>query len=123
MIKKILIVEDEQAIARVLELKLRQAGFDVSRAINGSEAIKMVEEDKFDGILLDLILPEKDGFMVLEHIRAISKETKVIILTNLGQPEDRQKLQELGISGYFVKSEISIYNLVAQVQEIIGLTA
>lgn len=121
MAKKILVVEDERAIARVMELKLRQVGFEVTVAVNGTEATEALKTDSFDCVLLDLILPEKDGFSVLQHIRETDQDLKVIILTNLGQPEDRQRLQEMGIAGYYVKSEMSIYNLVTKIQEIVGI--
>jgi len=121
MAKKILVVEDERAIARVMELKLRQAGLEVIVAINGAQAIEVLDKESFDCVLLDLILPEKDGFSVLQHIRQTDQTLKVIILTNLGQPEDRQRLQEMGIAGYYVKSEMSIYNLVTKIQEIVGI--
>lgn len=121
MAKKILVVEDERAIARVMELKLRQAGLEVIVAVNGAQAIEILDKDQFDCVLLDLILPEKDGFSVLKHIRETDQSLKVIILTNLGQPEDRQRLQEMGIEGYYVKSEMSIYNLVTKIQEIVGI--
>ncbi len=121
MAKKILIVEDEKAIARVMELKLKQAGFEVSAAVNGAQAINLLDNEQFDGVLLDLILPEKDGFAVLQHIREKDASLKVIVLTNLGQPEDRQRLQQMGIAGYYVKSEISIYNLISKIQEIVGI--
>ncbi len=121
MVKRILVVEDEKAIARVMSLKLRQAGLEVSVAVDGAKAIELLDAETFDCVLLDLILPEKDGFTVLQHIRETNTELKVVILTNLGQPEDRKRLQEMGLEGYYVKSEMSIYNLVSKIQEIVGI--
>ena len=115
----ILIVEDEQAIARVLNLKLKQAGIVTTIANTGSQALELVNTQNYDCILLDLILPEIDGFVILEAIRRKSQVTKVIVMTNLGQPEDRKRVQDLGVSAYYVKSEMSIANLVESVKQIL----
>lgn len=119
MAQKILVVEDEKAISRVMELKLKQAGFEVVVAENGAEAIQKIQEEQFVCVLLDLILPEKDGFQVLQSIRENRPNTKVVVLTNLGQPEDRERVTELGVLGYYVKSEMSIHTLVQKIQELI----
>mgnify|MGYP000406078037 CR=1 FL=1 len=119
MAQKVLIVEDEKAISRVMELKMKQAGFEVEVAENGAKAIERTQEVQFDCVLLDLILPEKDGFQVLEAIRQTRPDTKVVVLTNLGQPEDRERVMELGVLGYYVKSEMSIHTLVQKIQELI----
>jgi DNA-binding response OmpR family regulator len=117
MAYRVLIVEDEPAIARVLDLKLKQVGLDTSVANNGKLALDMIYNQDFDCILLDLILPEVDGFTILEEIRNKSKDTKVIIMTNLGQPEDKNRVEELGITSYYVKSEVSISQLTDVVKQ------
>lgn len=119
MAYNILIVEDEQAIARVLDLKLKQAGLTTVVANAGNKALELVNTQNYDCILLDLILPEVDGFTILEAIRAKNQATKVIVMTNLGQPEDRKRVQDLGVSGYYVKSEMSIANLVESIKQIL----
>lgn len=119
MAYSILIVEDEQAIARVLDLKLKQAGLVTTIANAGNLALELVKTQNYDCILLDLILPEVDGFTILEAIRAKNQTAKVIVMTNLGQPEDRKRVQDLVVSGYYVKSEISIANLVESVKQIL----
>jgi|LakMenE18May11ns_1017448.scaffolds.fasta_scaffold9827927_2 DNA-binding response OmpR family regulator len=116
---KVLIVEDESAIARVLELKLKQIGIDTTLINDGSLALDVVNKEDFDCILLDLILPGADGFTILEAIRKKSKSTKVIIMTNLGQYEDRTRVEKLGITAYYVKSEVSISQLAEAVKQVL----
>jgi DNA-binding response OmpR family regulator len=73
MAYRILIVEDEPAIARVLDLKLKQIGVDTSVANDGNTALDLIKNQEFDCILLDLILPGTDGFTVLEEVRKKNK--------------------------------------------------
>lgn len=117
--KSILFVEDEKAISRVMKLKLEQSNLEVTLAKTGQEAMDYFDENTYDLVLLDLILPEKDGFSVLSHIREQNTEIDVVVLTNLGQPEDRKRLQDIGISGYYVKSEVPIYELVNKIKTIL----
>lgn len=117
--KKILIIEDEIALSRVLKLKLEEKEYNISVVHDGEEAEKMIRSVKYDTILLDLILPIKNGFDLLPIIREVSPNTNVIVMTNLGQPEDRERVQEYSPEGYFVKSEIAIFDLVTQIQTIV----
>jgi DNA-binding response OmpR family regulator len=116
---RVLIIEDEPAIARVLDLKLKQIGIDTKVVNEGNLAISVVKDEDFDCVLLDLILPGVDGFTILESIRKKSKSTKVIIMTNLGQPEDRARVEKLGITAYYVKSEVSISQLAESVKQVL----
>jgi two-component system alkaline phosphatase synthesis response regulator PhoP len=119
MAYSVLIVEDEQAISRVIDLKLKQLGVSTILAPDGKQALGLITSQKFDCILLDLILPGLDGFNILEAIRQIDPYTKVIVMTNLGQPEDRARVQKLGVSGYFVKSETPITRLIEEVKNLL----
>lgn len=116
---KVLIIEDELALSRVLQLKLAERNLDIEVVHDGGEAEDVIRQKKYDTILLDLILPTKNGFDLLPIIREVSPQTKVIIMTNLGQPEDRERVQEYNPEGYFVKSEIAIFDLVTQIQAIV----
>lgn len=116
---KVLIIEDELALSRVLQLKLAERNLDIEVVHDGGEAEDVIRQKKYDTILLDLILPTKNGFDLLPIIREVSPQTKVIIMTNLGQPEDRERVQEYNPEGYFVKSEIAIFDLVTQIQTIV----
>jgi len=95
MDKKILVAEDERPMANALELKLKKEGFDVKVAYNGEEAVNFIVENKFDLVLLDLIMPKKDGFTVLKEIQDKGISVPIIITSNLSQEEDQRKSKEL----------------------------
>ncbi|PIT94612.1 hypothetical protein COT98_02620 [Candidatus Falkowbacteria bacterium CG10_big_fil_rev_8_21_14_0_10_39_9] len=81
--KKILIADDEKAISKALVLKLTNVGFVVEAAVNGNEAIEKIKANKFDLIVLALIVPEKDGFAVLEYMRDNKISCPVLVASNL----------------------------------------
>lgn len=115
--KRILIVEDERPLAHALELKLAHEGFETVVAGTGKAGLEAASDGSFDLILLDLILPEMDGFAVLTELKAKKVKTPVVVLSNLGQDEDRAKAKELGAVEYLVKSNAplaDILNLVKQ---------
>lgn len=107
--KKILIIEDEEMIRTMYEMKLKQDGFLVTSACNGAEGLDVIKQEKFDLILLDIIMPQIDGFAVLDEIRnGDSKcDTPVVMLTNLSTEDDRAKGEKLGATGYLVKSSMT----------------
>ena len=120
--KKILVVEDEEGIARPLIdwLSLSSEGYDVSLAIDGDEALEKIEKERFDLVLLDLVLPKHDGFYVLEGMRARGMDTKVIVLTNLDEEKDRQRVAALGVPyfDYFVKNETKLSMLAEEIKKV-----
>lgn len=116
--KKILIVEDEKPMVLALELKLKNAGFKTKTALNGAEALEILSKETFDAVLLDLVLPEKDGFAVLAEMRGRGDETPVVVLSNLGQKEDIKRTKELGANNYFVKAETPITEIVGHIRKI-----
>ena len=118
----ILIIEDEKAIAGVLKLKLESAGFVVDVAEDGKSALEMIDRDGYVILLLDLILPDVDGFKVLEAFRAHDTKTPVVVLTNLAQEEDRNRIDALGVSGYYVKSQTSLNEIVEIVRSLLQKT-
>src|SRR3990167_7950407 len=103
--KRILIAEDERPIANALNLKLQSEGFDTYIVYNGNEAINALKDSNYDLLLLDLVMPEKNGYFVLEQIRRLNKNISVVIISNLSQAEDKQKTKELGAIDYIVKSD------------------
>lgn len=117
--KKLLIIEDERPLAHALELKMKHEGFDVDTALSGTEGQKLAETEKYDLILLDLIMPEIDGFTLLKNLRDKGVKTQVIILSNLGQDEDRAKAKALGATDYFVKANTPIADIVAKVKAVL----
>src|SRR3989304_5195893 len=96
--KTILIAEDEKAYRTVLQNKLQSAGVNVLLAEDGEQALKVINETKPGLVLLDLMMPVKDGFEVLKEIKEenLAPGIKVVVLSNLGQGEDIEKAKELG---------------------------
>lgn len=107
MAKKILLIEDEPEVADIYTLSLKQHGFNVITALDGKEGIKLAKKEKPDLVLLDIILPNKDGFSVLKDIKKDKniKTTPVILLTNLGQAQDQRFAHDLGALDYLVKAQ------------------
>ena len=118
--KKILLVEDDPFLSSLLKTKLQKNGFEIILATDGEMALEMFKKTNVDLILLDIILPKKTGFEVLEEIQMDpqlqSKKTPVMIISNLGQEEDIERGKELGVVEYFIKAKISIDDLVQKVK-------
>jgi len=114
--KRILIIDDEQPIAKALELKLKHEGFNAHAVFNGEEGIAEIESNEYDLILCDLVMPKVDGFEFLEALKEKEIGTPVIILTNLSQEGDGEKAKQLGAQAVFVKSNIPISEIVSYVQ-------
>jgi len=117
--KRILIVEDEKPLARALELKLLNSGFRPRIAVDGQEALDYLKKEKFDLILLDLVMPNISGFDVLEKMLAEKNKTPVIVTSNLGQEEDLKKVEKFGIKKYFIKSDVSIVDIINYIKDIL----
>ncbi len=115
---KVLLVEDDPFLSNLLKVRLQKENVDVFLARDGEEALKRIEEDRPSLVLLDLILPKKSGFEILEKISTDPqlKDVPVIILSNLGQTSDIQRGKELGAIEYYVKAKISIDDLVGKVK-------
>ena len=116
----ILLVEDDPFLSSILQLKLDKENFKTIRAADGEEALNLLTEQgiKPDLILLDLILPKKNGFEVLETIRQdpTLEKLPVIIISNLGQPSDIDRGKSLGVIDYFVKAKLSVDELVNKIK-------
>ena len=117
----ILLVEDDPFLSSILQLKLDKENFKTIRAADGEEALNLLIEQGIrpDAILLDLILPKKNGFEVLETIRQdpTLEKLPVIIISNLGQPSDIDRGKALGVIDYFVKAKLSVDELVNKIKE------
>lgn len=107
MAKKILIVEDEEILLNLLERKLKEKGYEVSVAKDGEEGLKVMREVKPDLVLLDVILPKKDGFDVMEEMRKDEdlKDLSVIIISNSGQPVELDRAKRLGALDWVIKTQ------------------
>ncbi len=117
---KILLVEDDPFLSSLLKNRLEKEGLEVSLARDGQEALDLLKTIKPALILLDIILPKKSGFEVMEEIhndpQMQAQELPIIIISNLGQPEDISRGQELGAIEYFVKAKTSIDELVQKIK-------
>ncbi len=124
-LKQILVAEDEQAMREIVVEKLQSSGFDVVQAENGAIAIKEFEKKKPDIILLDLMMPEVDGFGVLERVRKdpdpIKAATPVVILTNLWSKEEIIKTKNLGVQAYIIKAYMTTEEILEKVNEVLGV--
>lgn len=120
--KKILVVEDDKFLANAYRVKLTKAQFEVKLTYDGEEAFRALGSYVPDLILLDLVMPVKDGFAVLEVLKKDDrlKTIPVIVATNLGQKEDVDRAKRLGADDYIVKSELSMKELLKKIR---GLTA
>lgn len=118
---KILIVEDDSFLQSLEVAKLKKEGYDVIVASTGDEAIQKVKENEIDLILLDLVLPNFDGFEVLKEIRLNekTKNTPVLVFSNLSEEKDIRKAQELKANGFMVKSNFTIDELAQKIKSIL----
>ena len=119
--KIVMVVEDDPFLAQLLSNRLGREGLTVVRAGDGEEALNLLKGAKPDLILLDLILPKRSGFEVMEEIQKNSLLSKVpiVIISNLGQDDDIARGKQLGAIEYYVKAKISIEDLVTKVQELL----
>ncbi len=116
---KILLVEDDPFIAEIYIKKLETSGFEVLNVTSGKVALKQVEEQKFDLMLLDLVLPEMSGTEVLRELRhnkGYDQDLKIVVFSNLSSPEDREQVLGLGANGFISKTEFSPSEVVVEIE-------
>jgi DNA-binding response OmpR family regulator len=118
---KILFIEDEPALQKTLGLALTKGGYDVKTAFDGQSGFDLAKEFKPDLILLDLILPKKDGFSVLESLKKDDelKDVPVIVLTNLEGMADVERVLQLGATTYLVKANYDLSEILAKIEQIL----
>lgn len=119
--KKILVVEDDKSLNRIIVIKLKAAGYDVSLAENAEKAFEFLSEEIPDLIWLDIYLPGMDGFEFLRHLRQnpTTKDIKVAVVSVSGSNQKAELAEKLGVSDYFVKSNYRIEELIDLVTKII----
>ncbi len=119
--KKILLVEDDNALAEAYMNRLINEGFVVKRVNDGEEALAIATEFRPDLIILDVMMPKINGFDVLDILKntPVTSNMKVMMLTALGQESDQQKAKDLGADDYLVKSQIVIGDVVTRINKII----
>lgn len=119
--KKIMIVEDDSFVMDIYQTKLSQEGYEVLSAENGAEAIKKLEKEIPDLVLLDIIMPYVDGLQVLRKIKADEKlkNIPVILLTNLSQKENINEGLGLGADDYLIKSHFTPSEVLEKIKKYI----
>jgi DNA-binding response OmpR family regulator len=116
--QKILIIEDDRALQSALVEMLSQEGYETISAYDGQEGMEKAEVEKPNLILLDLILPKKDGYEVLAEIKKGSdKNIPVLILTNLEELDNIQRALDLGAKTFMVKSDFSLRDIIEKIKE------
>lgn len=121
--KRILLVEDDDALAGVYLVRLQAEGFDVKRVSDGEQALAAATDYKPDLILLDIMMPKISGFEVLDILRNTPEtaNVKIIVLTALSQSSDKTRAEELGADDYIVKSQVVITDVIARIKQHLGL--
>ena len=121
--KKILLVEDDEALASVYKSRLDIEGFDTKGVYNGEDALSAAMEFKPDLILLDAMMPKISGFDVLDILRNTPEiaDNRVIMLTALSQPKDKERAEALGVNDYLVKSQVVIGDVIERVKFHLGM--
>ena len=119
--KKILMVEDDSTISSMYKTQFEADGFDISIVNNGAAGLLAAKKEKFDLIMLDVILPQMDGFSILEEIKKDDKikNTPVIMLTSLGTDEDKSKGIKMGAADYIVKSSLTPSQVSEKIKKIL----
>lgn len=123
--KKILLVEDDTALAAVYKSRLELEGFEIREVNNGEEALSSALDFKPDLVLLDAMMPKISGFDVLDILRNTPETTniRVIMLTALSQPKDKERAESLGVDDYLVKSQVVIGDVVDRIKYHLELAA
>lgn len=123
MQKKILVVEDDGALANVYKSRLELEGFEVEHVANGELALSKAIEFKPDLIVLDAMMPKINGFDVLDILRNTPEtmNVRVIMLTALSQPKDKERATKLGADDYLVKSQVVISDVVDRIKHHLGV--
>jgi len=125
IMKKILLVEDDQFLIDIYTTKLKDSGFSVEVAKEGKSALRKLNEEKFDLLLLDIVLPQIDGWEILEKIKNEKLKTKnlenlkIVILSNLGQKEEVERGLRLGATKYLIKAHYTPSEVVEEIKEIL----
>lgn len=120
--KKVIIIEDDEHILKVYEIKLAKEGVEVKVFRDGPSGLEGIITEKPDLVLLDLMIPGRDGFWVLEEIKKKPElaSIPVIVLSNLGQQTDRDRAMGLGAVDYLIKVDYSIGQVIDKVKQYVG---
>lgn len=122
--KKILFIEDEAVMQKAVDEFLKVNGYETIAALDGEIGVNLAQSQLPDLILLDIVLPKKDGFAVFKELKENekTKSIPIIVLTNLSQMADVSKMVELGSTRYLVKSEQSLQDILDIIKKTLGET-
>ena len=122
--RSILLVDDDASLRELYQTRLSLEGFLVTTAASGSEALHYAQTQKPAIIFLDVIMPKMDGFETLQKLKADPRtaDIPVCMLTNLGNPKDKQKALDLGAIKYYVKADVTLTQFISCVKKYINLS-
>lgn len=122
--KRILVIEDDPSLQKVLQEFLTADGFEPIEAMDGEKGAELAKKDIPDLILLDIILPKKDGYEVLKELKEDqkTKNIPIILLTNLGSPADVEKAIKLGATTYLTKADYKLEEVTRKIREILKIS-
>lgn len=118
---KVLLVEDDVNLREIFDMRLQAEGYETVTAGDGEEALSVALAEKPDLIIADVMMPKLSGFEMIENLRAAPEmtNTKVIMMTALGQAEDRSRGENLGVLKYLVKSQVTLEDFVRVVRDVL----
>jgi DNA-binding response OmpR family regulator len=121
---KILLVEDDDALANVYLTRLQAEGFDVRRVANGEEALAAALSYQPELVLLDVMMPKVSGFDVLDILRNTPETAslKIVMLTALSQESDKARAESLGVDDYLVKSQVVIADVIDRIKHHLNMS-
>lgn len=124
MKKKIVSIEDDKVLSDMLYSGLRDAGFDVLRAFDGEDGLKLVETEKPDLVLLDILLPKLDGLQIAKKLKSnpLTKEIPIIILSMLDKSASVAEALDIGVYEYMAKDNFKVEEIVARVRQKLGIS-
>lgn len=118
---KVLLVEDDQILAKLYQAKFQKEGFEIKLAFDGQEGFDNMKSFSPDLVILDLIMPKVDGFTFLQKVKDDAELTKrgipILVLSNLGQEADIKKAIDMGAKDFFVKADVSLSQMVEKVRK------
>ena len=119
---KILLVEDDESLAQMYTMRLEAEGFSVTHVANGEEALSTAVKIHPDLILLDVMMPKISGFDVLDILRNTPETAnmRIVMLTALSQPKDKERAEALGVDDYLVKSQVVIADVIERIKHHLG---
>lgn len=120
--KRVLIVEDEEIMLDLLQRKLKAHGYEVLVARDGEEGLRLIKAERPDLIIMDLVMPKMDGFMVMEEIQKDEglKKIPLIVVSNSGQPVELGRVKDLGAKDWLIKTEFNPQELVEKIKNQLG---